>query len=176
MNDREQFEAWAKKEGFDTANTYDTDRSKWVWLNPMTTDLWCAWSAARATPAQPVPSESEQVNLLRNALYLMLQQFTGTPSTLADSEARCTAHAALKATAVKPQPSPSSVGAAIPEGWQLVPTISTSKMDRAGEDAYEQNGHCDCGNANGCGMEAVFSAMLAAAPSIAQDGQKSEGA
>jgi hypothetical protein len=69
--------------------------------------------ATRATPAQPEPSESEQVNILRNALYLMLQQFTGTPSTLADSEARCTAHAALKATAIKPQPSPSSVGAAI---------------------------------------------------------------
>jgi len=50
---RAAFKAWAEKEGFDTANTYDTDRSKWVWLNPMTTDLWCAWTAALAASATP---------------------------------------------------------------------------------------------------------------------------
>ena len=54
--------------------------------------------------------------------------------------------------------------AAVPEGWKLVPKTSTSAMDRAGEDAYEGSGYCDCGNANGCSMEAVFDAMLAAAP------------
>jgi len=37
------FEAWAKREGYDTANTYDTERSLWVWLNPMTADLWRCW-------------------------------------------------------------------------------------------------------------------------------------
>ncbi|MEG0975200.1 MAG: hypothetical protein RSF42_10930 [Comamonas sp.] len=53
---REAFEKWAKEEGYDTARTYDTDRSCWVWLNPMTADLWKAWQAAMAQlSAQAVP-------------------------------------------------------------------------------------------------------------------------
>lgn len=54
MTEREQFEAWAKSEGYDTAHTYDTDRSSWLFLSPMTADLWRAWQA-RAQTAQAVP-------------------------------------------------------------------------------------------------------------------------
>jgi hypothetical protein len=57
--------------------------------------------------------------------------------------------------------------------WQLVPKISTSKMEGAGEDAYKDNGHCDCGNYDGCSMEEVYSAMLAVAPA-AQDSAPAE--
>lgn len=41
-----QFIEWAKGEGYDVANTYDTDQSRWLCLNPMTADLWKAWKAA----------------------------------------------------------------------------------------------------------------------------------
>lgn len=53
---REQFKEWANREGYDTANTYDTDRSKWLWLNPMTVSLWAAWQAASQESA-PVENE-----------------------------------------------------------------------------------------------------------------------
>lgn len=56
MNDYEGFHsfiAWANDKGYDTAHTYDTDRSKWVALNPMTADLWEAWQASRAQGAAP---------------------------------------------------------------------------------------------------------------------------
>lgn len=45
------FVAWAAGEGYDTAHTYDTDRSVWIAFNPMTADLWRAWQA-RDTAAQ----------------------------------------------------------------------------------------------------------------------------
>lgn len=61
-------------------------------------------SPATSLAPAAVNAVDEQINLLRDALYCMLQQFTGTPSTLADSEARGKAHAALKATAVKAAP------------------------------------------------------------------------
>lgn len=41
-----RFRTWAEEEGRDIAHTYDTDRSRWVFLNPMTADLWQAWQAA----------------------------------------------------------------------------------------------------------------------------------
>jgi hypothetical protein len=47
-----EFSTWAGREGYDTAQTYDTERSRWVFLNPMTADLWKAWRAALGT--QPV--------------------------------------------------------------------------------------------------------------------------
>lgn len=43
---RANFESWAKDKGYDTAYTYDTERSRHVWLNPMTADLWPAWLSA----------------------------------------------------------------------------------------------------------------------------------
>jgi hypothetical protein len=42
-----QFCKWAGGEGYDTAHTYDTERGRWVFLNPMTADLWKCWNAAR---------------------------------------------------------------------------------------------------------------------------------
>lgn len=40
------FAEHAKAEGHDTAYTYDTERSRWVFLNPMTADLWRFWQEA----------------------------------------------------------------------------------------------------------------------------------
>lgn len=51
IDEREAFATWANRAGYDTAHTYDTDRSRWVFLNPMTADLWAAWQA-RAALAQ----------------------------------------------------------------------------------------------------------------------------
>lgn len=45
------FRAWADGEGYDTAHNYDTERSRWVFFNPMTADLWKCWQAARARSA-----------------------------------------------------------------------------------------------------------------------------
>ncbi|MEG0921996.1 MAG: hypothetical protein RSD57_12430 [Comamonas sp.] len=64
---REAFEKWAKEEGYDTARTYDTDRSCWVWLNPMTADLWKAWQAAMAHKEVELPPDVITVNLVRHA-------------------------------------------------------------------------------------------------------------
>lgn len=47
MSDVARFIEWAGREGYDTANSYDTDRSRWVFFNPMTADLWRAWLASR---------------------------------------------------------------------------------------------------------------------------------
>ncbi len=46
------FENWANGAGYDIAHTYDTSGLRWLWLNPMTADLWGAW-LARAALAQP---------------------------------------------------------------------------------------------------------------------------
>lgn len=40
------FIEWANAYGCDTAHTYDTDRSRWVFFSAMTHDLWCGWVAA----------------------------------------------------------------------------------------------------------------------------------
>lgn len=52
----------------------------------------------------------------------------------------------------------------VPDDLQIVPKISTSKMDRAGEAVIEGENHCDCGNYPMPNLEKVFSAMIAAAP------------
>jgi hypothetical protein len=49
ITEPKDFVAWANAEGYDTARTYDTERSKWVMLNPMTADLWKAWKAGVAS-------------------------------------------------------------------------------------------------------------------------------
>jgi len=72
---------------------------------PCKPDIFAAtYEAATSQAPAVVNAVDEKINLLRDAIYCMLQQFTGTPSTLADSEARGKAHAALKATAVKAAP------------------------------------------------------------------------
>ena len=40
------FLAWAIDNGYDTANTCNSNTGKWICLNPMTGDLWKAWQAA----------------------------------------------------------------------------------------------------------------------------------
>lgn len=47
------FEQWAKAAGYDVACTYDTERLEWLWLNPMTADLWKAWLAHANTVQTP---------------------------------------------------------------------------------------------------------------------------
>ena len=42
--DFKSFKEWAAGEGYDVAYTHDG--IKWVCLNPITADLWCAWQAA----------------------------------------------------------------------------------------------------------------------------------
>lgn len=42
----QEFLNWASRASYDTAYTFDTERSKWICLNPMTADLWKAWQAA----------------------------------------------------------------------------------------------------------------------------------
>lgn len=61
-DDREQrFRDWACAKGYDVAYTYDTERSRHVWLNPMTNDLWGAWQAASAQsgwrPIETMPKD-----------------------------------------------------------------------------------------------------------------------
>ena len=46
-----RFKAWANDKGYDTAHTYDTERSRWVFFNPMTADLWESWRAALSQPS-----------------------------------------------------------------------------------------------------------------------------
>ena len=50
------FLEWAGKEGYDTAHTYDTERSQWVVFNPMTDDLWKAYQAGAA----PLKADAER--------------------------------------------------------------------------------------------------------------------
>lgn len=40
------FAEHANDKGYDIAYTYDTERSRWVFLNPMTADLWRYWQEA----------------------------------------------------------------------------------------------------------------------------------
>src|SRR5262245_5377426 len=65
----EQFRAWADAKGLDLAYTYDTERSRHVWLNPFTADLWEAWqageSAYRQQAAEPALKPVGDVVVLR---------------------------------------------------------------------------------------------------------------
>jgi len=47
---RESFRIWAEGKGYDMACTYDTARSRHIWLSPMTADLWESWQAAQSVP------------------------------------------------------------------------------------------------------------------------------
>ena len=55
--DRDEFEAWALKWNYDTANAHSDGVTRW--LSPMTRDLYLAWiesrAALRQALAQPVP-------------------------------------------------------------------------------------------------------------------------
>jgi hypothetical protein len=51
--EQEQFTAWASAKGYDTAHTYDTERSRWVFFSAMTAALWDAWQARAQIKEQP---------------------------------------------------------------------------------------------------------------------------
>lgn len=48
-----EFIKWAGAAGYDTAQTYNTDKNMWICLNPMTADLWKSWQAAHGIEVQP---------------------------------------------------------------------------------------------------------------------------
>ncbi len=62
-----EFKTWAADKGYDTAHTYDTDRSNWIFLNPMTSDLWMTWQAATANATL---AERERCALVCEALSI----------------------------------------------------------------------------------------------------------
>jgi hypothetical protein len=41
-----EFIKWAGAQGYDCAQTCNSDTGQWIVLNPMTADLWKAWQAA----------------------------------------------------------------------------------------------------------------------------------
>ena len=41
-----EFIKWAGIQGYDCAQTFNSDTGEWICLNPMTADLWRAWQAA----------------------------------------------------------------------------------------------------------------------------------
>lgn len=41
-----EFIKWAGAQGYDCAQTCNSDTGEWICLNPMTADLWKAWQAA----------------------------------------------------------------------------------------------------------------------------------
>jgi len=41
-----EFIKWAGSQGYDCAQTCNSDTGEWIALNPMTADLWKAWQAA----------------------------------------------------------------------------------------------------------------------------------
>ena len=44
-----EFIKWAGAQGYDCAQTCNSDTGEWICLNPMTADLWKAWQAAHGT-------------------------------------------------------------------------------------------------------------------------------
>ncbi len=70
--ERERFATWANGKGYDIAYTYDTERSRWVFFNPMTADLFEAWQAAllRSAGDGQLPIENYALQLLVAAGYI----------------------------------------------------------------------------------------------------------
>ncbi len=46
-----EFIKWADAQGYDCAQTCNSDTGEWICLNPMTADLWKAWQAAHGIKA-----------------------------------------------------------------------------------------------------------------------------
>lgn len=44
------FLEWANRKGYDTAHAYNQNESRWIFLSPMTADVYEAWQAARMVP------------------------------------------------------------------------------------------------------------------------------
>lgn len=98
--EREAFEAWAKFCGRDTAHTYDTERSRWVFLNPMTADLWEAWN--RRAALDRAPQQREPVGHLHSNGDFCQTAAVNTeswPVALASSPTEATQGAAAPASA-----------------------------------------------------------------------------
>ena len=71
-----RFKAWANDKGYDTSHTYDTERSRWVFFNPMTADLWESWRAALSQPSTEqgwklVPIEPQSAMLDRAVSFAL---------------------------------------------------------------------------------------------------------
>lgn len=55
------FAEYANDKGYDIAYTYDTERSRWVFLNPMTADLWRFWLASREEAMEEAAKACEAI-------------------------------------------------------------------------------------------------------------------
>ncbi|CAA2107743.1 hypothetical protein [Variovorax paradoxus] len=62
----EAFEALAKSEGHDVAYTYDTERSRHIYLSPMTADLWRYYRAATERAAVLCEEEAGCASFVNN--------------------------------------------------------------------------------------------------------------
>lgn len=54
------FISWAESEGYDIANTYDTERSRWVFFSPMTADLYKSWLSSRRQALEEAAAIAER--------------------------------------------------------------------------------------------------------------------
>lgn len=66
-DDFQRFLAWADRKGYDTANTYDSERNKYVCLNPALADAWEAWTESKYTPSSNVEGREAVRELVRAA-------------------------------------------------------------------------------------------------------------
>lgn len=110
-DEREAFESWANVNGYDVACTYYTDRSKWIFLNPVTADIWQVWQARAAfSPAAGQDNDKQLASLYQQAFQREQKR-----ADLAEAE-----RDELKNKLADQQ--------AMPEGWKLVPIEPTDEM------------------------------------------------
>ena len=60
------FLEWANRKGYDTAHAYNQNESRWMFLSPMTADVYEAWQAARTVPDEAVSILADVIRELEN--------------------------------------------------------------------------------------------------------------
>ena len=64
------FLEWANRKGYDTAHAYNQNESRWIFLSPMTADVYEAWQAARMVPE--VITTAKMYHEVAQRLYALL--------------------------------------------------------------------------------------------------------
>ena len=59
---------WANWKGYDTAHAYNQNESRWMFLSPMTADLYEAWQAAQSEQSTELERLRKDAERMRNAL------------------------------------------------------------------------------------------------------------
>ena len=86
---RDEFEALAKSEGHDLAYTYDTERSRHVYLSPMTADLWRYFQAATERAAKKEREEcAKLVDALEDDMRIYMSEWQAVHACAAAIRAR----------------------------------------------------------------------------------------